>query len=913
MARLFISYAHADSVIVKDISKVLQEAGHEVWIDRHDIQGGTLWGSEIAKAIIACDALLLFLSTESVSSDDVRREVDIAFEEKRKILPIMLENVEIPVELDYQLTGIQYIDYQAPDWKARLLAALGGQPLRKPVKDTGKLKNPYSSLPVLEPIERLLILSNREEELKRAVYHLSLHRLLLITGMPGIGKSTFARALLEFLPPGSPPPFWYNFERQRSTGNSLSVLLDHISSYLDVCLDAEVRREVMAFRASPGGNASANDVDVLISFLNQDIPVWLVFDNLETVLSPDTYEFLDEDLELLFESLKSNTHKAKIIVTNPFIPILRKGELFQEAGTSALILEGLNDEFTFAFLRAFGLHDHSKEELEPLIREINGHPFVLNYVARYIQAMRSKVILENLPGGLEEINERFGDFLKERLSSQEFHALQALTVLNREISLPGLCQIAQVRQRVIMRLREQGLLQTDETGRFWLHNIVRSSLKPAESDLLRQAHVQAMNFYRQQEIPLAPQRIDDYAGVLEWHHHAVEANDAVSAYAALFSTGLKEQLVLWNEYEILTRLCEKIISAMYQIEANLVQVQANLTNTERINVYHTMGVACFLLGDFAKSIAQLKTALNLLQTQDDDELRIKVLIDLSESYNKSRDFKTAMDLCQQIEVLLANIKNDVLQAKFLHLRGIINRDQGFANEAIRDFEEALKIYQELNDQVHIANITGDLGIGYYFKNRFEEAVSYYRQAIVSSEANNNLRGAMIGYFNIGDIYLLGANFHAASRELKTAFEIARKKKITWMELDAGLYLSEALIGLEDFDQAEDILYGLKPSLTKQASRCSSGLELSLHARLCWKRNQMEQAKIYYQRAFEIMDNAANCQYECARAYIPYAEFIVKVGNKELAEVALQKGRRIFEEQNNQLGLEMIDKARSTLP
>jgi hypothetical protein len=51
MTRLFISYAHADSEIVLNISKELQQAGYEVWIDTHGIRGGTLWGSEIVRAI----------------------------------------------------------------------------------------------------------------------------------------------------------------------------------------------------------------------------------------------------------------------------------------------------------------------------------------------------------------------------------------------------------------------------------------------------------------------------------------------------------------------------------------------------------------------------------------------------------------------------------------------------------------------------------------------------------------------------------------------------------------------------------------------------------------------------------------------------------------------------------------------
>jgi tetratricopeptide (TPR) repeat protein len=912
MSKLFISYAHADSEIVTRISKELQEAGHEVWIDLHGIQGGTLWGSEIAKAIISCDILLLFLSSRAVRSDYVRREVDIAFDEKRKILPVMLEKVEIPVELDYQLAGIQYIDYQAPDWKTRLMAALGTQPVLRSVKDTGKLKNPYSSLPVLEPIERILILSNREMELKKAVQYLEQHRLLLLTGMPGIGKSTFARALLEFLPAGSPPPFWYNFERQRSSGNSLSVLLDHISSYLDVCLDVEVRREVMAFRNPPGGTASVQDVDVLISFLNQDVPIWLVFDNLETVLSRDTYEFLDEGLELLFDSLKTSTHNAKIIVTNPFIPILRSGELFLEAGTSAFILEGLNDDFTFAFLRAFGLQDRSKEELEPLIREINGHPFVLNHIARYIQAVGSGVILENLPGGLEEINERFGDFLKEHLSSQEFRALQSLTVLNRDLPMAGLCQIAQVKPNVMMRLREKGLLQANEAGKFWLHNIVRNSLKPTEPDFVKRAHLRAMNFHRNQELPLSPQSIDGFASVLEWHHHAVEAGDAVSAYAALCSTSLKEQLIKWNEYDLLVRLCEATFTAVYQVEANVSQVEANLSNYERINVHHTLGIAQFLLGDFSKSITQLQAALNLLPPEDKSELRIKLLLDLSESYNGSRDYEAAMDLCQQAADLLTNTTIESLQAKFLHLRGIIHRDQGDSEIAATDLEAALKLYEKSSDQTHIANITGDLGIVYYFQNLFEEAIRCYRQAVTASEANHDLRGAMIGHFNIGDIYLLNGKNAAARQELETALELARKKKIIWMEVDAGLYLTDALIGLSELDRAQQTLDSLRTSLKKRMSRCSSGLELTLNARLHWKKKNFDLARTYYTRAFELLENTRDCQYECGRAYIPYAEFMVEDGKMDSAEFALQKGNKIFRDVNNQLGLEMVEQALSNL-
>jgi len=907
MSKLFISYAHADSDIVTTVLKELREAGHEVWIDTHGIEGGTLWGSEIAKAIIACDVLVLFLSARAVGSDYVRREVDIAFHEKRKILPVMLEKVDIPVELDYQLAGLQYINYLAPDWKTRLTSALGNQPLRKSEKDTGKLKNPYSSLPVLEQIERLLIGSNRKKELEQGIEHLSNHRLLLVTGMPGIGKSTFARALLEHMPEGSPPPFWYNFERQRSSGNSLSALLDHISSYLDVCLDAEVHREVMAFRNPPGGNASVNDVDVLISFLNQERPIWLVFDNMETVLSRDTNEFLDKDLELLFESLKTSTHTAKIIVTNPFVPLLKNGEPYLEDGTLALTLEGLDDDFSVAFLRAYGLQSLPEDKLKPLVREINGHPFILNHMARYIQAVGVSAAVESFQGGLEEVSERFGDTLRQRLSTQEFDALRSVIILNREIPLTGLCQVAQVKPGVIVRLREKGLLQTNDTGKFWLHNIVRNSLKPAESDLLRQAHVRAMNYYRHQEAPSSPQGMDDFANILEWQHHAVEASDVMSAYAALFSTGLKEQLMKWNEYALLIKLCQRTLTAFYQVKADTSRIDVNLSNLEQIHIYHALGIAYFLLGDFTNSVTHLNSALNLFQSQDDEELGIQLMIDLAESYNGLGDHKSAMDLCQQLAILLANSKNETLQAKFLHLRGIVYRDRGQPEEAKRDLQDALKLYEQLGDFTHLGNAQIDLGNVYYYQNQFEEAVAYYRQALDAFESQKDGRGILSSRFNIADILIQQEQYQMTLDEILPAVELARKRKFpTLLELMANLIYVEALIALLRLEEAERELSVLREPIKKRQSPCLSGQELSLVAFKLSKQNHVEQAMNCFVMAFELLGNPG-CEFECGRGYLLFAVFLRDQGNLNKAQEAVSKAKTLFTGMNNQLGLQAAAK------
>ena len=907
MTKLFISYAHLDSGIVLKIVRQLQEENYDVWIDKYGIEGGDLWASEIVKGIRGCDIFLLFVSSNSVRSSYVRRELDVAAGGNRKIIHVMIEDVEIPEHWVFQLAGLQYINYRSPDWYIQLLEALGENEAtlpQKPQISTGKLKNPYSSLPVLELVERSLIFSNREKELQEGIKQLKNHRLLVVTGMPGIGKSSFVRALLDSRPADTPEPFWYNFQRQRSSGNTLGVLLDRISGHLEVCLKMEVRRDVMAFRDSKGGNASVNDVDVLIDFLNYEKPVWLVFDNLETVLSPETNEFLDEGLELLFDSLKNNTHNAKIIITNPFVPVLKTGEPFLEAGIESLTLEGINDASAIEFLRAYSKEDISEDELAPLIRETNGHPFVLARIAHYLQTIGVPVAMENLQGGLEEVNEWFGKSLKQDLSTVEFNALQSLTVLNRELLLSGLSEIANVQRGIIIRIREKGLLQTNDSGRFWLHNIVRSSLKPTEPDAVKKLHLRAMDFYRRQPMPSLPQSIEDCTNLLEWHYHAVEAGDVTSAYAALYSTGLENQLMRWNEFDLLARLCEQTFAVVSR-------VAAELSNIEQIKIYHTLGNTYFLLGDYSKSIKYLDSGLQLLQFEPNDELKIRLMIDLSEAHNGHRDFKAAMDLCDQVVQLLANVNNDALQAKFLHLRGIVHRDQGIQEQAIDDLEQALKIYKKTGDLEGAAGVTVELGIFYYYQNQIEKAAASYRDAIISYQAVDYVRGLMIARYDLGDVMLQMEDYESAIREFQLAFDLAKKGKFGNMELSAGLFLAEAQIALSNLDDAQRTLDSVKTLLLRTTSLCFLGQELALLATIQMKYKNQAKAQELFLRAFSFLKEPV-CQYEYARANLVYAAFLKEHGQIEKARDSLILARNIFAALKNDLGLHAVDLALTAL-
>ena len=130
-AEVFISYAVKDRVRVSKLVEGLQKAGVSVWIDMAGIEVAAMWSKEIVSAIRECKVLLLSISPQSTESENVVKELALASERKKPIIPIYLEPAEIPETMEYQLAGIQRVEvYEGREEMAlqaviRALAKLG--------------------------------------------------------------------------------------------------------------------------------------------------------------------------------------------------------------------------------------------------------------------------------------------------------------------------------------------------------------------------------------------------------------------------------------------------------------------------------------------------------------------------------------------------------------------------------------------------------------------------------------------------------------------------------------------------------------------------------------------------------------------------------------------------------------------
>jgi TolB-like protein len=108
---IFISYSREDQKQALALLNMLRKEGYDVWIDQEAIPGASIWSDEIVQNIKSCDIFLALLSESSVSSPNVAKEIGLAAEHGKTILPIEIGVFELPGRLEYALAGIQKTDY----------------------------------------------------------------------------------------------------------------------------------------------------------------------------------------------------------------------------------------------------------------------------------------------------------------------------------------------------------------------------------------------------------------------------------------------------------------------------------------------------------------------------------------------------------------------------------------------------------------------------------------------------------------------------------------------------------------------------------------------------------------------------------------------------------------------------------
>ncbi len=160
---VFISHSTNDKLIANAICSIFENNGIRCWIAPRDIVPGMEWVESIIDGISASRVMVLILSSSSIASTQVKREIEQAVNQDVIVIPFRIEEVELSKSFKYYLSGTHWLDAMTP-------------PVESHIKD------------LLETVKRLLPVSTtslaqkqEEEQAAQELQHQKLEQERLAT------------------------------------------------------------------------------------------------------------------------------------------------------------------------------------------------------------------------------------------------------------------------------------------------------------------------------------------------------------------------------------------------------------------------------------------------------------------------------------------------------------------------------------------------------------------------------------------------------------------------------------------------------------------------------------------------------------------------------------------------------------
>ena len=118
---VFISFSFKDQSLAENIVNILSSTyGISCWICTRDIDGGKRYKKLIPEAIDNAKVVVFLQSSSSIESKEIPKEIGMAFDADKTIIPFKLDDAKLTGALRYDLYGVEYIDATVPTFDDRV-------------------------------------------------------------------------------------------------------------------------------------------------------------------------------------------------------------------------------------------------------------------------------------------------------------------------------------------------------------------------------------------------------------------------------------------------------------------------------------------------------------------------------------------------------------------------------------------------------------------------------------------------------------------------------------------------------------------------------------------------------------------------------------------------------------------------
>jgi signal transduction histidine kinase len=345
----------------------------------------------------------------------------------------------------------------------------------------------------------------------------------------------------------------------------------------------------------------------------------------------------------------------------------------------------------------------------------------------------------------------------------------------------------------------------------------------------------------------------------------------------------------------------------------------------------------FILFNTGYTIGQNRHEIDSLKAvilgETDDEKRVDHLNNLSDLYSDGNVDSAyffaykALESATQLEY-----KNGMAEAHYL--LSYFDDRTGKSKEAIRNLEEAIKIYTELGDSSYLAGCYNNLGvfwsygtdqkksleyfiramniaeklnqtfalseaynnIGWYYEylEEYGSALKYYNKALEIDLKVNNLHNLALSYIMVGNVNLKLQRFDNARDSLLKAQKYITEVKDNHRQTELYINLADYYIETSQFNQAQQQILFAKEINSKDNYEKLGADILTIEGDLLFKQNNYKQCLQIYDRAINIY-NELKIHDNLYEIYINKAMAYSELGKFELAYAILQQAQKLEKE------------------
>lgn len=110
--KIFVSYSLNDKKIVDKLIKILIVEKYDISTDKEEILVGEELNDGIVRAIKDSDFVMMIISKSSLNSNWFFREIRLASEIKKIIIPVRIEQIDLPINLEGVMIADLYEDFE---------------------------------------------------------------------------------------------------------------------------------------------------------------------------------------------------------------------------------------------------------------------------------------------------------------------------------------------------------------------------------------------------------------------------------------------------------------------------------------------------------------------------------------------------------------------------------------------------------------------------------------------------------------------------------------------------------------------------------------------------------------------------------------------------------------------------------